>query len=468
MIRILVFFVVVAALAALAVWLADAPGHVEIAWRGYVIGMSPAALVGFIAAVAAAAIAIFYLVRAVWIGPRTFARARRLRRERTGHIALTRGLVAVAAGDAKGARRLARRANMLLGEPPLTLLLSAQAAQLEGDETLARGYFEAMLERPETEFLGIRGLLVQANRLGDRARALELAERAQKIRPQTAWVLTALIKLQTQDEKWAAALETVRRAVKAGAVPDGEGRAKQASLHTELARSAGQAGDYKAALKHAQQAMALDSMFIPAKILAARAHQSLGKRSAAQKLVSNAWSTTPHPHLARIFLETLVDEAPLQRMKQVERLAGQNLSHLETHLLLGEAALDAKLWGTARNHLEAACAARPSNRAFRLRARLEEAEHGDAAAARAWLLKASESPPEPAWVCSHCTSASPEWSTACPACGSLDTIQWREPRGHEGWALPKGVAAGAGDPPGIPEADPPLAAEAAPPRSVNE
>jgi len=316
MIRILVFFAVVAALAALAVWLADAPGHVEIVWRNYVIEMSPAALSGLVAVVAAAAIVVFYLIRIIWLGPKTFARARRLRRERMGHVALTRGLVSVAAGDAKGARRLARRANLLLDEPPLTLLLSAQAAQLEGDEALARGYFEAMLERTETEFLGIRGLLVQANRAGDRATALQLAERAQKLRPQTPWVLSALIKLQTQDEKWADALDTVRRALKHGAVTGEEGRKKRASLLCEMARSAQHVGDHKAALKYAHQSMALDSAFVPAKLLAARANQTMGKRGAVQKIVSAAWPGTPHPHLGRVFLAALTDDSPLSRMKQ--------------------------------------------------------------------------------------------------------------------------------------------------------
>ena len=58
---------------------------------------------------------------------------------------------------------------LMLDEPPLTLLLSAQAAQLEGDDQAARGYFEAMLDQPATAFLGLRGLLVQAERTGDTA-----------------------------------------------------------------------------------------------------------------------------------------------------------------------------------------------------------------------------------------------------------------------------------------------------------
>ena len=49
-------------------------------------------------------------------------------KRRRGYKALSQGMVAVAAGDAGEAARLARRADGLLNDPPLTLLLSAQAA----------------------------------------------------------------------------------------------------------------------------------------------------------------------------------------------------------------------------------------------------------------------------------------------------------------------------------------------------
>ena len=44
------------------------------------------------------------------------------------------------------------------------MLLSAQAAQLTGDDAAARRYFSGMLEQPETAFLALRGLLLQAQR----------------------------------------------------------------------------------------------------------------------------------------------------------------------------------------------------------------------------------------------------------------------------------------------------------------
>src|SRR6185312_12175791 len=140
---------------------------VALTWQGWEIDTS-VAVMGFATLVVALALAVlFTLLRLILRGPRAWARGRRERRRQQGYRALTQGMVAVAAGDAEEAQKLARKADSLLAEPPLTLLLSAQAAQLSGDEGAATRYFTAMLERPETEFLGLRGLLMQALRGGD-------------------------------------------------------------------------------------------------------------------------------------------------------------------------------------------------------------------------------------------------------------------------------------------------------------
>ena len=59
-----------------------------------------------------------------------------------------------------------------------------------------------MLKHPETEFLGLRGLLAQAIKDDDTATALRLARRAHLRRPNTPWVLTTLFDLQTQAGLW--------------------------------------------------------------------------------------------------------------------------------------------------------------------------------------------------------------------------------------------------------------------------
>ena len=156
-----------------------------------------------------ALVILFELLRLIRRAPRQFGRSRRRARIDRGYQALTQGLVAAAAGDVAAAKTHNRRAEKLLEHSPPTLLLSAQAAQLDGDEGAARQKFQQMLKHSETEFLGMRGLLAQAIKDGDRETALKLARRAYLRRPNSPWVLTTLFDLQTQAGLWNEALSTV-------------------------------------------------------------------------------------------------------------------------------------------------------------------------------------------------------------------------------------------------------------------
>ena len=440
MIRIIAFVVAVIVVAAAATWISEPPGRVEIAWGDYMVETSPGTLAAALAVAAAIVLVIAAVVRFVWIGPRRVALARRRRRERLGYRALTQGLVAAAAGDPKRARRFARRADALLEEPPLTLLLSAQAAQLEGDDHAARGYFEAMLDQPATAFLGLRGLLVQAERTGDTARALELAEQAFALRPETPWVLTALLEMQTRAGRWSDALNTVKQALRHGAVSEEIGRRRQAGLLFERARALREQGEVREALRVADEARAADAAFLPAALLGAGLAKEAGRDSAAQRAVIDAWRHCPHPALGRLFLALHADASAAERLKRVETLVVNNSGHAESLMLLANQALDAKQWGTARRHLERAAAECPSAGVYRLLARLEEAETGDGDAVRQRLQQASEAPPDPAWLCTRCASASPTWSIVCDRCGAFDAIEWRTPSRVEASALPPDTA----------------------------
>ena len=445
MIRIIAFLVAIVVVAAVATWISEPPGRVEIAWGDYVVESSPGVLAAAIAVAAAIVLAITAVVRFVWIGPRRIALARRRRRERLGYRALTQGLVAAAAGDPKRARRFARRADLLLEEPPLTLLLSAQAAQLEGDDHAARGYFEAMLDQPATAFLGLRGLLVQAERTGDTAAALEHAERAFALRPETPWVLTALLELQTRAGRWSDALVTVKQAMRHGAVSEDAGRRRQAGLLFERARALREQGEVREALRVADEARAADASFLPAALLGAGLAKESGRGNAAVRTVTEAWRHCPHPALGRLFVSLHAESSAADRLKRVEKLVAGNSDHAESHMLLAHQALEAKQWGRARQQLERAVAERPTAGVYRLLARLEEAEKGDGEAVRQRLRQASEALPDPAWLCTRCASASPAWSIVCDRCGAFDSIEWRSPSRAEASALVADSATAAED-----------------------
>jgi HemY protein len=465
MIRTIFYLLVFSVLAASVAWVADHPGAVSLTWLGYRVDTDVTVLLAALALAGAAAMYLLRALRFLWRAPGTIAHHRREGRRLKGYRALTHGMVAVAAGDAEEARRQARRADILLDEPPLTMLLSAQAAQLNGDEAAAKKYFTTMLDRAETRFLGLRGLIVQARKNGDTRGALDLARRARELRPKTAWVLTTLYELEVRTGDWLAAESTAHLASRTHAMTAAESARNRAVALFQASIAVEASGDKAAALRAARKAVDLDPAFIPAAARAAGLYASAGKHRRARRLVEETWSIAPHPDLARAYLALGAEQDPLGRLMRIQRLVARRPADPESHLALAEAALEARLWGEARRALEALAASAdggPTARACRLWAALEEAEHGDGAAARAWLARAAMAVPDPAWTCDLCGAAHAAWTPLCQRCGAYDKLRWRSPA-HARHLSPADLAPAvtAGSPAGAQVPEAPRPAEAA-------
>ncbi len=432
MIRSVAGVLIVGAVVAVAIFLADRPGRVDIVWQGWQLETSVGVL---IAAAVLAALVVWLLVSGLGLiisSPRRLVRRRRERRRRAGYRALAQGMVAVAAGDAQEAQRFARRADVLLADPPLTLLLSAQAAQLDGDEGAAKKYFTAMLERRETEFLGLRGLLNQALRAGDRGTALQLTARATALRPRTRWATLTRFDLEAREGRWEAALQTLAELTRRRLLPREKARHHRGVILHELSVAAFAGGDRRRATALAAEAQTLTRDLASPAAHYARLLLADRKAGRAAKAIERAWRTAPHPELAQVYAEICRSEPPLARVKAFERLAAQNPATCESHVARAEAAIGAQLWGEARRHLEAAIAGEPTTRLCLLSARLEEAENGDLGAMREWLDRAVGAKPDPRYVCAACGGEFLEWRSRCPRCGAFDTLSWRTPV----WAVP--------------------------------
>jgi HemY protein len=434
--RALLFLVKLAVIVGIAVWVAERPGTVTLRWLNWELHSTVGVLILAVVVAAALAALLYRLWRLTIRSPRDYLRRRAQRRRERGYKALTQGMVAVAAGDAEEAKRQARRAATLLNEPPLTLLLAAQAAQLDGDEEAARDYFTRMIERDETAFLGLRGLLMQAIRSGDDAAALELAERAYKERPETPWVVRTLLDLQIRRGAWEKAIATLGQAQKISLIASDQAKRQRAAVLVEQSRALERAGDAAEALRLARDAHRLEPGFVPGAAQLAGLLIVQGKGREATRVIETAWSDTPHPALAQAYTALKGEESPLDRARRFERLGELNRSTRDARLELADVAMAARLWGEARRHLEVAVELGPTARAYRMLAELEEEERGDPEAPPRWLRKAAEAAPDPAWVCERCGAAHPSWSAKCEGCGSFASLVWRQPNRAEAPALP--------------------------------
>jgi len=424
MFRLFTFLFLTCLAAVTAVWVAEQSGDVRLLWKGYLIETSVSVLIGTIIVTAIFAALIFQLIRIIVGGPRALLKGRRQRAEARGYKALMRGLVAVAAGDAAAAKKELQRVQSLHVARPLSLLLSAQCSQLEGDELAVDGSFRAMLSEPESEFLGLRGLLVQALRNGEAQAALELARRAYEINPQAQWVLKNLIELETLAGNWPDAERSVITAERRKIIDPSSAQRRRALILFQQALLALDEKREKHARNFVLRAVRLRPEFVPAVKLAAELLESGKRPKKAKSLLKRAWEGEAHPDFAALYVKISEPNTPLERLKVLENLTSSHSNHPEALLLMAEAALDASLWGTARERLGQALEGEPDQRFYRLMARLEQSEHRSEGGARQWLLKATRAKEQPQWNCQVCSVSRPEWILQCPSCESIDAFEW--------------------------------------------
>ena len=423
MIRVLAFTVgvILAALALAA--LADRPGEITIHWLGYEVKTSAFVAVLALAALFGALLLVWSAVRYVLSRPKAVAKHFRERRRRQGYEALTKGLLAIGVGDRSQAQRYANVARRTLPSEPLTALLQAQAAQLKGDRASARRAFEAMLDRPETELLGLRGLFLEAKRGEDTEAARALAEQVVRRQPQLGWGVNALFDMQARAGDWEGALNTLAIARQHGNVDSDVALRRRAVLLTAEARDLEQTEPDKA-LALVTEALRLAPSLVPAAEIGGRILASKGEARLASRLVARTWKLSPHPELATVYAFAKPGEPPRERLKRVKYLASLTPGDIEGQIAIANAAIEAHEWQEAEAALSPYLNDRPPARVCALMARIEAAE-GNKGREREWLARALRAPRDRAWIADGYVSD--RWLPVSPVTGQVDAFQWKAP-----------------------------------------
>ena len=425
MIRALWLFLLITFIAVAASVIADIEGTVTIALASREIRLAIPVAIALVIILSVATI-IFYRVVTTFVdAPAEFFRWRAMGRRRRGFLAVTRGLVAVAAGDDEEAIRQSRKAISLVGEPPLALLLAAQAAQMDGDEEAAQRYFTQMLQSKDTEFLGLRGLFMAAIRRGDTSQALLIAERARLLRPKTRWALNALFDLNVTIRSWSAAATALDAQQKARLIEPAIARRRRAVLATATALDREASGETETALKLAEDALSLAPGFGPAALIAAKYAAAQGKQWRASSLIETAWAQNPHPDLARAYANIRPEETPPARAKRLAALASMNPHNPESQVLNTAVAMSQGHYEEAKEHLRPLATRWPSVRVCLLMADIERALGGDSLIAKEWAERALKAPRDAQWACAACTRPHGDWSPVCSSCGAFDALAWQ-------------------------------------------
>ncbi|MDP3693948.1 heme biosynthesis protein HemY [Bradyrhizobium sp.] len=423
MYRIILYLVLIALAAAGAAWVADQGGDVALNWGGWRVQTSVPVFALALGVAMVAIMLVWALLRGLWHTPERLRQRRRERRRARGRQAITQGLLAIGHGDSTAARRHADVARRDAGHDPLTLLLHAQSAQLDGDREGAQRAFHAMAEREDTRLLGLRGLFIEAQRADDPVGAVGIAEEALKLAPGSTWASHALLGFRCAQGDWNGALVILDNNLASGLIDKATYRRQRGVLLTARALDLEKV-DRDKSRDSAMEAIKLAPTLVPAAVLASKYQTEAHQTRRSMRIVEAAWLAQPHPDLADAYAHVKLGDSARQRLVRIETLAAKAPGHIEGALAIARAAIDAAEFGRAREVLEPFTAA-PTQRVALLMAEIERVEHGDSGRARAWTLRAVRAQHDPVWTADGYVSD--RWRPVSPVTGRLDAFQWQTP-----------------------------------------
>ncbi|MGB1077500.1 MAG: heme biosynthesis protein HemY [Bdellovibrionales bacterium] len=423
--------------AGVVIFLMEQEGTFRIEWQDYVIsahlGMVLVALTLFLVIILFFHKIILHLtsvpkyMRAYW-------QDRSLRK---GHTAITKSLVALAAGDHKHAAYHAHRAQKLLPDEydnGVATFLEAQAARYMGQHKRATTKFNTLLENRESAFLGIRGLMQTEIEAQNYKQALDMAYSADRMHPKQSWILKTIYDLELQTHQWSKVLATLKKLEKLKAIDKETALKDRKAIHVVLADQALGARDIDEAKHHLKKALTIDAGFVPACTRLVDIAIEAGQKRKAKSLIERTWKLSPHPDLIK-FWDILAPEntpkKPTARLSWYESLTTLNPNAASGYMALAQIAIDDGLWGEARAFLTKAENLDNHAGVYLAWAELERLSTQNDEAVHAWMKKSQTAKRPKCWVCQTTNHIYETWYAIAEPYGLFNTIEWAYPNKKE-------------------------------------
>lgn len=405
----------------LLVILQSYPGQMHMDWLGYRLQMSVSLFLFILVLVVFILILLGRMIKAIIQIPLYLLNRHQKRKQRKAEDAFIDGIVAISAGEFGAAEKCAQVATKFLPTNPLGYVVSAQAAFMQGKVDEASHCFQKLQEYPETSFLGLRGEAIQARQDGNWSRAKKALHKALKLRPHSPWALQQLLEADLRLGSYHESLMLLKRLHRDKVTTQSSHQRYRALVYWLRAKEAERDQDSLLYLRKSHDA-APDLVEI-ACTLASREIKS-GHHNRAKKIIARSWFVNPHTCLLETYRLTFKDPRSVDFYRALKDLKVEREDTFERHLLLATAALEAKLWGQARHHLQNAHSFKQTRQSCQLFATLIRGEEPhDHEKANLWDQKALFED-DYMWVCQQCQNKFIRWDAFCPSCGSLDSIVW--------------------------------------------
>ncbi len=422
MIKIMRAFFIIILLFTIVLLMEVYPGRVQFNLSDYHVELP---LVGAFLAITLTMWVILILYRAwhfLWTLGARYQRFKDKKKKERGQHLLMDSLSALLAEQPLEARDCARLSSELLPDNAVAEWLFAQTAENDGQ---AEQHFQKLYENPRTSFMGLKGLIEHARVRQDFKKMWVLLKEAYRLRPDSPWVRRQIIShifmLSQTDIELKDGVSFVQK------IDRTRSDIVQAGLDWITFQKDKSHSSEQQEIKILENVHRRASQWVVPACELAKKFIDSGQMSKAKKVVVHTFSQKPHRMLAFIYAD-IVDQQKtnVERYKCLSDMTAGELKSYETQYALAQVAIDARLWGPARDHINQLIAHGDTKEACLLMASLVElTQPEDAAAVHEWLRRALECEGSFNWTCQKCYHIQDKWNVLCQNCSEFDTLEWK-------------------------------------------
>ncbi len=335
MLRIIILLIIIACVSLGIAWIADEPGKVVIDWSYYHIETSVLILMAAMAFLALLCLLFYSLLHLVFHTPHSWKKSRMAKRQLLGLESLTETFAALAVQDLSIAHKKLERAQKYLPDQPITMMLAAQLARMEGNEGNAKLYIEKMLGHETTEFIALRNLIENAKNSNDIKTAIDYCKKALALKPNDNWLIATASELYARSGQTNEAYGLLESSYKKRYINRKFFHRETAYLLYENAKLLSERHHYDSAIAQLEQSLRKVPDFTPSHVLLADIYIEKDDIRKAIKIISNAWKIKPEKTLRESLVKALQKSDSKQKyISSVEKIATIHPDHEESRLLL--------------------------------------------------------------------------------------------------------------------------------------
>ncbi len=421
MFRLFIISITLIFVSLIAGWVGSKPGTVEVSWLGYNVFSSVPIAIIFLLVLFFSLIASYKIFSYLMSAKNNIKNNILIRREDKSLDSLNKGIVALISGDGQSAEKFSNKTeNIPKNLLPLKLLLSAHSAHLNKNNKGASKYFEQMLDYKDLEFLGLRGLMLQAK---SELQKIKYARRAYSINPNSEWILSNLFKLEIKSGNWRES-EKILKICKQKNIYYFKNLDHKISI--SIFQQAINFNDEEkiAKSKRLVEAFNLSKNIIPLSVCLAKDYLNNNRPRKAIKVIEGSWSSKPHPDLFNLYKKIFKDENPGKFLRRTLRLCeSQKKDNPEVCIVQAESYFFAGDHSKARKILTSVIENQVDKRAIDLIIKIDDKDNGPFSEKK-WASNYKISK-LPTWVCQICDFSFSLWLPLCKKCDAFDSFVWK-------------------------------------------